>query len=322
MPITTVATTLQSCSLQGVMMKKKFLTAAALVGALAAPMSASAAKFQAFPIDCKGHPGCFLLTIDEDIVEGDGEKFEALIKKNDVKLAVVGLNSTGGVVIEAHRIGRLIQEKGYGTYVPKWGVCASACAMVWMAGAPRQYDAKARIGFHGAYAVDKKGKVIGATSGGNALAGSYYAHLGLSDPAILYMTTAGPKEMRWLTAKDAKEYGIDVVEIGEHDSYFVGPWPKEEAASNTPAAEAPTTAASSRFCVTIVPAPQEVRDDPEFDPVGWLTVREKPSQESKAITTTGAVGKTEADATDGEWTHLTNRGWVRTKYVQLCDGNA
>ena len=261
MPITTVGTTLQSCSLQGVTVTKKFLTATALACALVAPMAASAAKFQAIPIDCKGHPGCFLLTIDEAIVDGDGKKFDELIKKNDVRMAVVGLNSPGGVAVEAFQIGKLIQEKGYGTYVPEWGVCTSACALIWMAGSTRQYAAKARIGFHGAYTVDKKGKVIGGASGSNALAGSYYAHLGMSDLAILYMTTAAPSEMRWLTAADAKKYNIAAVEIGKDDKFIVGPWPKE---AKTEAASTPLQLS----CVAVVEAPAEVRADPAFDKSG------------------------------------------------------
>ena len=50
---------------------RTLLATTALACALVAPTAASAAKFQAIPIDCKGKPGCFLLTIDEEIKEGD-----------------------------------------------------------------------------------------------------------------------------------------------------------------------------------------------------------------------------------------------------------
>jgi hypothetical protein len=337
MPITTVGTTLQSCSLQGVTMTKKFLTATALTCALAAPTAASAATFEARSLECEGQPGCFLLIIDGRIELNDDQKFEKLVKDNGVKMAVVGLNSPGGNLVAGIAIGRSIHSKGYGTYVPGWATCASSCADIWLAGSSRQVEAKSRVGFHAAYVVDKKGRADASSNFNasvNAVTGAYYASLGLSDMTIVYMTSTGPKDIRWLNMVDAKKYDIDVVmRKSENDMFFVGPWPKEKEAVVAPvepreptyAAPTPspvTTSDSARYCVTIVPAPQEVQDDPEFDPVGWLTVREKPSQESKAVTTTGAVGKTEADATDGEWTHLTGRGWVRTKYVQPCDGKA
>jgi hypothetical protein len=52
------------------------------------------------------------------------------------------------------------------------GGCVSACAMVWMSGTTRQVDPKSRVGFHGAYTVDGKGRVVGGASSGNALTGS------------------------------------------------------------------------------------------------------------------------------------------------------
>jgi hypothetical protein len=100
--------------------------------------------------------------------------------------------------------------------------------MIWTAGSTRQMHAKAKIGFHGAYTVDKRGRIIGGASSGNALIGSYYAHLGLSDMAIMYMTNAGPNEVRWLTQADAKKFGLDVYVLDEKaENFIVGPWPKE-----------------------------------------------------------------------------------------------
>src|SRR5262249_25379887 len=87
----------------------------------------------------------------------------------------------------------------------------------------------------GAYVVDKKGRVIGTASSGNALVGSYYAHLGLSDMAIVYLTTAGPSELRWLNAADAKKYGIEVeFRVNEKANYVVGPWREESGTASNP----------------------------------------------------------------------------------------
>src|SRR5262249_4097208 len=224
---------------------KMLLATTGLIGALVASTAASAANFEARPLECKNLPGCFLLIVDGEIKPKDDEMFEAMIKKNDVKMAVVGLNSPGGNILAAYMIGKSIQEKGYTTYVPSRASCVSACAMVWMAGSSRQVEAKSRIGFHGAYVVDKKGRVIGAASSGNALVGSYYAHLGLSDMAIVYLTTAGPSELRWLNAADAKKYGIEVeFRVNEKANYVVGPWREGVGrAGKALAARAPTARA-------------------------------------------------------------------------------
>jgi hypothetical protein len=178
-------------------MKKLLMTTGAAL-AVAAATSANAATFGAKPLDCKGNTGCFLLTIEGDLKLGDDEEFKKLIAKNNVKLAVVGLHSNGGNVLAAYGIGNFIRDSGYTTFVPSWGYCVSACGMIWMAGATRQAEENAHIGFHGAYLADNKGRVIGGASAGNALMGSFYARLGLNDMAVVYLTSAGPKDMRLL----------------------------------------------------------------------------------------------------------------------------
>jgi hypothetical protein len=85
-----------------------------------------------------------------------------------------------------------------------------------------------------------------------------------------------------------------------------------------------------RFCVAVIePAPNVVQDDPEFDPKGWLGLREKPDGQSKITFRLGDGEHLEADAIKGDWTHISNvirlsgpnggkivQGWVRSKYVK------
>ena len=330
MPITTLGTTLQSCSLQGVTMTKKFLTAAALAGALIAPTAASAAKFYANKIDCGSYPNCYVLTLDGGIEQGDDVKFDQFLKQNSVNSAVLALNSPGGNLAAGLAIGRRVHESGYATIVPDNMMCGSVCAAIWLAGVPRQYQGKSRIGFHSAYTVDKKGKVIGTTGMGNALLGSYYAHLGLNDMAIAYLTEASgaADQARWLTVGDANKLGIEVKLYEKGKNVIVGGGSKEESPKQRVAPKCgevggrcdQTAASNDRFCVSIVEASDEVKADPEFSPSSWLILREGPNGNTKPVGKTGTVGKVMADAVDGEWTHLANRGWVRTKIVQPCGG--
>jgi hypothetical protein len=45
---------------------------------------------------------------------------------------------------------------------------------------------------------------------GKELTGAYLNQLGLSGPAVFYITNASPNGMQWLTFSDAQNYGIDV----------------------------------------------------------------------------------------------------------------
>jgi hypothetical protein len=66
----------------------------------------------------------------------------------------------------------------------------------------------ARVGFHAVY-VDNGGQAS-VSSAGNALVGAYLNQLGLPASAIVYITSAPPEGMQWLSFVDAQHYGIDV----------------------------------------------------------------------------------------------------------------
>ena len=80
--------------------------------------------------------------------------------------------------------------------------CASACA-TWLGGSQRFMGQTAQIGFHAAY-VSAGGQVT-ETGAGNAMLGAYLNELGISERAILYITSANPHSMTWLSLADAEE---------------------------------------------------------------------------------------------------------------------
>jgi hypothetical protein len=61
-------------------------------------------------------------------------------------LKVVHLNSHGGRVLEAQRMGDLIKQRNLSTYVS--GQCLSACTIIFLSGRERYISADARLGFH------------------------------------------------------------------------------------------------------------------------------------------------------------------------------
>src|SRR5262249_29091228 len=93
-----------------------------------------------------------------DIDEGDFKTFK---EKTDQiwpigpghpnKQVIVTLISSGGRAQPALLIGDWIRKRGMSTLVPADRRCASACALIWVAGRPRTVGDTSLIGFHAVY---------------------------------------------------------------------------------------------------------------------------------------------------------------------------
>jgi hypothetical protein len=143
----------------------------------------------------------------------DGD-FEAFKKKTDQiypirpprKQVIVTLMSHGGLIGPAMQIGELVLNRGMTTFVPGDHTCASACALIWVAGWPplRTVGDTPQIGFHAAYDEDTRRE----SGAGNAVVGAYLRDLGFGYKAIVFMTGKGPTSLEWLTPDLAKEKGV------------------------------------------------------------------------------------------------------------------
>lgn len=148
-----------------------------------------------------------VITIEGEIVSGDENKFREISKK--LPDAIILLKSPGGLIEPAMEIGRMIWYNDMGTYVED-ADCASACALIWLAGNPRAVSTNGRIGFHSVYYKNVK-SASKESSVGNALVGAYLAGLGLGPRVIAYATAESPMSMRWLTEDDASDIGLNVL---------------------------------------------------------------------------------------------------------------
>jgi hypothetical protein len=137
-----------------------------------------------------------------EILPGDDKTFEQKVV-NLYKLAqrsvIVTLASPGGSALTAMAIGELIKTRGWTTYVPSGTPCASACGLIWLAGAPHTIEAApgVLIGFHAAY-DNETHKEVGTA---NALVGAYITNLGLGYDTVVCVTAAEPQSIAWLTAR-------------------------------------------------------------------------------------------------------------------------
>ena len=145
------------------------------------------------------------LKLSGEIRLEDAETFQNYVSKKNYKRIV--LSSGGGIVIAALSIGSIINDKKMETIVAENSTCASACALIWVAGVKRFAGRNSKIGFHAAYSNnDNKLEV---SSSANALIGAYLYKLGLSPQTIIYMTEVAPTDMRWLTTMDGNRLGLE-----------------------------------------------------------------------------------------------------------------
>ncbi|WP_237478364.1 hypothetical protein [Lichenibacterium dinghuense] len=139
------------------------------------------------------------LLIEGPIVEGDQYQLDQVWAANP-SVQVVILNSPGGLILPALRIGDTIRRGGLATVVMPGELCASACGDIWLAGIHRILPEGARVGFHGIYGND--GKTLTMTGAGNGLVGAYLARMGYSDSTVVLATAERPEGMAWITSHD------------------------------------------------------------------------------------------------------------------------
>lgn len=182
--------------------RSSLIAGLAILLATTAALTANAAQVRYEPSTDNNVAGIF---VSGAFVEGDAARFDKLVKIIPEKTAVVFLTGPGGVLIEGLSIGETIRSRKFSTGIV--GTCASACSLVWLAGADRFANNGSRVGFHAAYTGDAADARESGVA--NAMIGAYLTTLGLSYAAVIYVTVAPPDGITWLTAIDAKRVGIE-----------------------------------------------------------------------------------------------------------------
>lgn len=146
----------------------------------------------------------YFVIVSGTIEKDDDVKFKAIA--SGLSDAIVILDSPGGSLIPGMEIGRFVRANGFFTAVPENTLCASSCALIWVAGTKRFAERNSFIGFHAAY-IYKNG--VPVESGvANALVGSYLSKLGLSDNTIVFITNAPPEGIARLDSYTADRIGL------------------------------------------------------------------------------------------------------------------
>lgn len=162
--------------------------------------AAQAADFEVHPLES----GEMMIALVGEIQTGDAEKFRKLAVAHPKAFLLLGSN--GGTIVEALEIGRMVRLQGYYTLVVRDAPCNSACALIWLAGSTRFLGEGAKVGFHASYY--EEGGRLHESGVANALVGNYLNQLNLSERAIVFATSASPKELNWLSSENAAAAGI------------------------------------------------------------------------------------------------------------------
>ena len=168
---------------------------------------------------------------------GDLETFRRIVQDQITKDTVIVLESPGGLVGVGLEMGEFIRMRGLATFVGPDKVCASACAIVWLAGDPSRGGHNCKDRFPCGLRPAGHGEGRAKRDGGR-----FPTRIGLSYEAVRYVTRAPPKEMQWLKFDDAERLRIDVVRVTpEEFEKLVKPSTPPSVAAPAPA-PAPTPA--------------------------------------------------------------------------------
>jgi len=110
---------------------------------------------------------------------------------------IVVLLGPGGSVAAALAIGQEVRARGLRTLVPAGASCASACALIWLAGTTRMLGMDARIGFH-AISASRGGGPSTETHAFESVLRHYLLGLGYAGDATATIVNTPSKGLRWL----------------------------------------------------------------------------------------------------------------------------
>ncbi len=184
------------------------LIASAIVISCAVPTAGSAATFKSVATK----DGGTIILLSGEIVEGDADTLKASIKTaNDAGKLVSGvrLNSPGGNLLEGLKLADAVRFAKVATNVAGNATCASACFLIYAAGATKFANYSAQVGVHGA--SDRQGEESVASGAATVSMARAAKDLGVPAAIIGRMVVTPPNEMVWLTPQDLLSMGTTMV---------------------------------------------------------------------------------------------------------------
>ena len=157
-----------------------------------------------------------VLRLTGTIEPGSFDKVQAEVEARGEYVKTVALDSPGGAVEDAIKIGALFEVEGFTTTVAPGALCASSCPLIFAGGKERIASHQSAIGVHQIYTMAEAGKL---PSGAQAV-GTAMAEVQKTTAAITrYLETTGVDPAIWLFALEtppSKLYYLSPAELEKH----------------------------------------------------------------------------------------------------------
>jgi hypothetical protein len=171
---------------------------------------AAVAKVEVQPVQPTTAGRILAVSISEDIAPGDYEVLLKGITANPGKYAqkIVLLDSIGGSLAEAIKMGRLLHEAGFDAVVPATSICQGTCVYLLAAGHTK--TVRGYVGIHRPYFPH--GDSALANLAGNRASYSpaaYFKQMKIADSLIADMNAIEPSKMRVLSPQELARYRLN-----------------------------------------------------------------------------------------------------------------
>jgi ATP-dependent protease ClpP protease subunit len=156
----------------------------------------------------------FTIRIQGQIIAGTGARFEiALARLQQREPLIVELNSQGGDVATALKMGRMIRSSRGHTVINGDATCASSCVLLFGAGVSRFVVDGGKLGIHrpaltAVPAQSDMDTVKAAADQGARELRAYAAEMNINERLIDDMLVVPPQDVRWLSSEDRQGYGL------------------------------------------------------------------------------------------------------------------
>jgi hypothetical protein len=171
---------------------------------------AAVAKVEVQPVQHKTTGRILAVSISEDIAPGDYEALLKGITGNPGKYAqkIVLLDSIGGSIAEAIKMGRLLHETGFDAVVPATSICQGTCVYLLAAGHAKKV--RGYVGIHRPYFPNgDSANTDLASNRASYSSATYFKQMNIADSLITDMNAIDPSNMRVLTPQELARYRLN-----------------------------------------------------------------------------------------------------------------
>jgi hypothetical protein len=150
-----------------------------------------------------------LAKVSETIAVGDYESLLVGLRKHPGSYAkkIVMLDSIGGSVAEAIKLGRLLRETGFDALVPSSGICQGSC--VYLLAAGKSKTVRGYVGVHRPYYPGSDSVHYASRLLSKPTPAAYFKQMNVPPELLALINSTEPQRMRVLTPAELARYRLN-----------------------------------------------------------------------------------------------------------------